>query len=90
MRLLPDGGDIFYTEYHNETPTEAIARGLSTIEDRSITEIPPIYDYVNSDSMNRMMENAQESNQDVTVHVTIEEYEVSINSDGIISISDLK
>ena len=86
--LIPDGGNVFYTEYYDKTPVVAIAHGLSEIEDNPVTEIPALYDYVDPDAINRLMEIAHESNQDVTVHVSIEDYEISVDSDGTISLRD--
>ncbi|MXV61831.1 hypothetical protein GS429_07075 [Natronorubrum sp. JWXQ-INN-674] len=86
--LVPDGGNVFYTEYQNEPPVQAIARGLSTIEECRVDDIPSLYHHVDSDSMNRMMETARDSNQDVTVQLTVDDYTVAVDSDGTISIHD--
>lgn len=87
--VLADGGDAFTTDYRNESPTEAIVRSISAIENCSIEEVPTIYDYVDADSMDRLMTRARDSDQDVTLHLTVEEYDVSVDSDGTISIRDL-
>jgi hypothetical protein len=84
--ILPDGGDVFRTKFHDESPVEAVVRALSAIEGCRMTDVPPLYQYVDPDSMNRMMETARDSKQDVTLRLTVEEYDVSIDSDGTITV----
>lgn len=87
-RVLPDGGDVFQAEYHNEPPTLVIARGISALEDCTVENAPRLYDYVDPDAMDNMMKTARDSEQEITVHVMIEEYKISVDSDGSLSIHD--
>lgn len=86
--LIPDGGRTFQTDYHNESPVQAIVRALSTIENCPAENAPRFYQYADPDAMNRLMETARDSDQEITVELTVEEYSISIDSDGTISISD--
>ncbi|WP_436348800.1 HalOD1 output domain-containing protein [Natronorubrum sp. FCH18a] len=88
LTALADGGDAFNTEYQNESPVEAIARAISAIEGCAIENIPTLHNYVEPESLNRLLEHADDRDQDVTVQITVEEYEVSVDSNGTISIRD--
>lgn len=86
--VLPDGGSSICTEYHDEPPVRVIVRGISTLEDCPVTDAPRVYDYVDPDAVNQLMETARDRDQDVTLEVTIDDYDVSVKSDGTISIRD--
>lgn len=86
--VATDGGDVFCTEYHNELPTQVIIRGISALEGCTVEDAPTLYDYVDPDAMNNMMKRARDSEQEITVHVMIDEYKISVNSDGTLSIRD--
>ena len=86
--LIPDGGYTFETDYHNETPVQAIVRALSTLENCPPENVPSFYQYADPDAMNRLMETARDSDQEITVEVTVEEYSISVDSDGTIAIND--
>ncbi|WP_148225470.1 HalOD1 output domain-containing protein [Haloterrigena turkmenica] len=86
--LIPDGGRVFQTEYHNEPPVRAVVRALSILENRSIEHVPPFYEYADSDALNQLMETARDSDQEISVEVTVEEYNISVESDGTIVVSD--
>ncbi|WP_246999131.1 HalOD1 output domain-containing protein [Halosolutus gelatinilyticus] len=85
---ITDGGASFSTDFHDEPPIQAIVTAISDIDGRPVDELPPLYRYVDPDSMNRLMTIARDSNQDVTLRVRVEEYEISIESDGTIAIFD--
>lgn len=84
--IMPDGGNCFRTEYHNEPPVQAIARALSAIENSTTEDAPRFYRYADPDAMNRLMETARDSDQDISVQVKVDDYRVSVESDGTISI----
>lgn len=86
--LIPDGGRVFQTDYHDEPPVRAIVRAFSTLENRPIEHVPPFYQYADSDALNQLMETARDSEQEVRVEVTVEEYNISVESDGTIIVSD--
>lgn len=86
--LIPDGGRVFQTDYHNEPPVRAIVRALSILENRPTENVPTFYQYADPDALNRLMETARDSDQEISVEVTVEEYNISIESDGTISVSD--
>lgn len=86
--LISDGGSDFHTDYHNEQPVEAIVRAISALEDCTAENLTSFYQYANPDALNRLMETARDSDQDVSVRVTVEDYDVSIDSDGTISIRE--
>ena len=86
--ILSDGGDGICAEYRDEPPVRVIARGISTLEDCPVTDAPRVYDYVDPVAVNQLMETARDRDQDVTLEVTIDDYDVSVKSDGTISIRD--
>lgn len=86
--LIPDGGSAFKTNYHNETPVQAIVRALSALENCRPENVPSFYQYADPDAMNQLMKTARDSDQEITVEVTVEEYTISVDSDGTIGVSD--
>lgn len=86
--LIPDGGDGFHTDFRNEQPVQAIVRAISAIDNCAIETVPSFYQYADPDALNRLMETARDSDQEVSVQVTVEDYDVSIDSDGTISIRE--
>lgn len=86
--IITDGGSVFQTDYQNEPLVPAIVRALSAVEGCRVEDVPTLNNYIETDSMNRLMKTARHSNQDVTVDVTVEEYKVSVDSDGTISIRE--
>lgn len=86
--LITDGGTAFQTNYCDERPVQAIARALSAVENSAAEDVPPFYQYADPDAMNRLMVTARDSNQDITVEMAIEDYNITVDSDGTISISD--
>lgn len=86
--LIPDGGKVVCTDYHTETPLVVIARGISALDGCVIYDVPTLYDYIDPEALNRMMVTARDSKQDITVRVSVEEYTVTVDSDGTISIRD--
>lgn len=86
--LITDGGTRFQTNYCDERPVQAIARALSAVENSPAEDLPLFYQYADPDAMNQLMETARDSNQDITVEIAIEDYNVIVDSDGTISISD--
>lgn len=86
--IISDGGNVFTTEYHDESPVQGVIRGISTLEGCTVEEAPTLYDYVDPDAMNQMMERARDRGQEVTLQVIVEDYKVSVDSDGTISIRD--
>lgn len=85
---VPDGGDIFVTDYHNESPVQAVVHAISEIEGCPVENVPELAQYTEPESLNRLIKYAYERDQDVTVKMSVEDYKVAVDSEGTISIRD--
>lgn len=83
---MVDDRDVFSAEYSDGSPIVAIVRAISVMEGCKVENVPELNKYVEPDSINRLLEHASERDQDVTVQLAVEDYEVAIDSTGTISI----
>ncbi|MFP8953246.1 HalOD1 output domain-containing protein [Natrialbaceae archaeon A-arb3/5] len=85
----PDGGTKIRLQYGDaRSPTHEVVKGVAALQERSDTEIDPLYDRVQTEAMNTLIDHAQRGDRYVGVEFTLEEYAVVVTSDGTICITD--
>lgn len=67
--LLPDGGTTIEVNYsEDESPTYAVVKGLAALKGIADTEVDPLYNQIQTESMNRLLHQAQMSDRYTTSH----------------------
>lgn len=76
-----------YRDHENETPAEKIIESISKAADSDPLELPPLYEFVDPDSLNKLFENTNGSTE-LFLSFQIENWNVFIRSDGSIRVCD--
>jgi hypothetical protein len=78
-----------YDPVDNASPVEAIAWALATVEDIDPTDLPPLYDYVDVEAMNRLMESGSHGvGEEFVLGFRIAGWHVFVQGNGSIRIFD--
>lgn len=89
VRVVDDGIIEIYSAFDDtETATNAILRGLATLEGVPESDLTPLYEYVEPTALNSLLQHAQRDGRYVGVEFTIGTYTVVVNSNGPIRIHD--
>ena len=80
--------DVVYKGRYAGEPTTAVLEALATVFDRELTEIPPLYEFVDLDSLNTMFREPESMRRPGEILFPVEEYLIHITSDGWIIIYD--
>ncbi|WP_226480076.1 HalOD1 output domain-containing protein [Natrinema amylolyticum] len=83
-----DGGGnirVDYTEY--ESPSHALAVTIAAVEDVHVTELDPLFDYVDLEALNRLVQRTN-AGETLAVDVTIDGHDVTIRDDGWLTVDD--
>jgi hypothetical protein len=80
MRLETSGGQATTFEFVGASSTEAVVQAVAKAEDADPTEIPPLYNQIDPDALEKLFQNP--SNGAVTFDYC--DYTVTVRSDGAV------
>ena len=81
--------DAQYRKDGSETPAEAIINAVSTAAGVDPLELPPLYDFIDLDALNDLIEHQEErTGSEAVLSFQIDNWNVFIRSDGRIRVCD--
>ncbi|WP_317176186.1 HalOD1 output domain-containing protein [Halomontanus rarus] len=83
-----DGGTtIWVEEQPHESPTQAILRGISALKGIDETDLDPLYNHIEADSMERLIEHSRDYDSKVSIKFSFEGCVVRVDGEGDIGIT---
>lgn len=69
---------------HNESVCAAVVQAVAAVSDTSPTNLPPLYETINTDALDALLEAERQTAADATIDVSFryDDYEVVVSSDG--------
>ena len=81
--------DACYEEGSEQTPATAVVGAVARAEGVDPTELPPLYDEINMDALNRLFEGAESVTRSGTViSFQVDNWNVFVDTDGRIRVCD--
>lgn len=85
----PDGGsEVVIEEKPSESTSQAILRGISTLENTDYSDLEILYESVGPESLNELIRHSRRQNCSVSVMFRYEGYNIWVISGGEITIAD--
>lgn len=86
-----DGDDhvIVRTEQRDAEPlVQTVVRGLAAAEDVPVDELGPLYHWIDTNALERLLDHATTARSDVGVEFVVGEHTVVVSSDGTVCVHD--
>lgn len=81
------GKDKLTVDYHEyESPTHAIVASIASLENTAVTDIDPLFNSIDTESLNQMLFHATNHDHPVAVETEIKSYQVTVQSDGTVTV----
>ncbi|APX95684.1 HalOD1 output domain-containing protein [Natronorubrum daqingense] len=85
----PDGGsEVVVEEKSSESTSQAILRGISTLEDTGYSDLEVLYESVGPEPLNELIRHSRRQNCSVSVTFRYEGYNILVTTSGEITITD--
>jgi len=68
------------------SPSAAVVAAIATVTDADPTEMRPLYDSVDPDALDTVLEASSGQQRPISVTIDVGEYEIEISNDGIVDI----
>lgn len=84
----PRLGDVFHTEYEDDSASEAVIVAVSAVEGVDPIDLETLYDRINPDALDTLMDEHAVVRDDSAIEVTFQYsgYRVSVRNDGSITL----
>lgn len=81
--------DTGYDAASGQSPTEAIVDALANAEDVTATELPPLYETIDTDAVNRLFDRDERGAETGAIfNFQIESWSVFVRADGRVRVCD--
>lgn len=81
--------DKQYENDGDETPVQTVVGALAEAEGVDATDLPPLFETIDPDALNRLFHNDDESEREETMlSFTIDNWNVFVRADGLIRVCD--
>ena len=83
-----DQVEIRTVRVDSESILDAIVRGLAVIEEVHVTDLDPLYEIIDTEALNSLLEHSNRTGGEISVEFTVDGYTVLVSQDGSVCIHD--
>ncbi|WP_224450510.1 HalOD1 output domain-containing protein [Haloprofundus salilacus] len=76
------------TKLETVTPSQAVVERIAALEETDQAELDPLYETIDPEALDTLVETTERSNSSLQIQFTYNDYEVTVTSDGIVSVDE--
>ncbi|WP_224268279.1 HalOD1 output domain-containing protein [Haloprofundus salinisoli] len=76
------------TKLETVAPSQAIVERIAALEEADQTELDPLYETVDPEALNALVEATERSNPSLQIQFTYNGYEVTVSSGGVVYVDE--